>query len=394
MPSRRFRSVYGFLLLVIAGLLVVTPIAGQDSSTTHVVQRGETLYRIALRYGVGVDALAKANNITNPSHILAGQTLVIPTFDASQPTVENPTVAGTPTTHIVAPGETLASIAAAYGMTTDQLMQINDIANPNIIYRGQKLTVWSNAPADTTQLPAPDQPQIDITAPLTSITTPEPNAILPTPTIEPALVPTAVPTSQTYVVQRGDGLAKIARKFGIDWTAIAQANSISDPNQIYAGQTLVIPTSNTPSDLGISTNDTAIIGNGVDPNLPFPPTPTILVGKQVVVVLSQQRMYAFDNGNLVRELSVSTGLPGSPTVLGDYKVYQKLTAQRMVGPGYDLPGVPYVMYFYQGYALHGTYWHNNFGHPMSHGCVNMPTPEAEWFYNNFVEIGTPIHVQY
>jgi LysM repeat protein len=373
---------------------MVTPVAGQDSSTTHVVQRGETLYRIALRYGIGVDALAKANNIVNPSHILAGQTLIIPTFDASQPTVENPTVAGTPTTHIVAPGETLASIATAYGMTTAQLMQINDIANPNLIYRGQKLTVWSNTPTDTSQPPAPDQPQIDITAPLTAVTTPEPNAILPTPTLEPTLMPTAVPATQTYVVQSGDGLAKIARKFGIDWSVIAQANSISDPNQIYAGQTLIIPTSNKPSDLGISTNDTALAGNGVDPNLPFPPTPTILVGKQVVVVLSQQRMYAFDNGNLVRELKVSTGLPGSPTVLGDYKVYQKLTAQRMVGPGYDLPGVPYVMYFYQGYALHGAYWHNNFGHPMSHGCVNMPTSEAEWFYNNFVEIGTPVHVQY
>lgn len=47
----------------------------------------------------------------------------------------------------------------------------------------------------------------------------------------------------------------------------------------------------------------------------------------------------------------------------------------MTGPGYDLPNVPYTMYFYQGYGLHGTYWHNNFGTPMSHGCVNMPTPE-------------------
>jgi lipoprotein-anchoring transpeptidase ErfK/SrfK len=50
------------------------------------------------------------------------------------------------------------------------------------------------------------------------------------------------------------------------------------------------------------------------------------------------------------------------------------------------------MYFYQGYALHGTYWHNNFGTPMSHGCVNMPTPEAEWAFN-WASIGTPVIVQ-
>ena len=49
----------------------------------------------------------------------------------------------------------------------------------------------------------------------------------------------------------------------------------------------------------------------------------------------------------------------------------------MSGPGYNLPNVPWTMYFHGGYAIHGTYWHNNFGRPMSHGCVNMKTPEAK-----------------
>ena len=47
---------------------------------------------------------------------------------------------------------------------------------------------------------------------------------------------------------------------------------------------------------------------------------------------------------------------------------------------YDLPNVPYVMYFYRGYGLHGTYWHNNFGTPMSHGCVNLTLADAKWLY--------------
>jgi lipoprotein-anchoring transpeptidase ErfK/SrfK len=51
------------------------------------------------------------------------------------------------------------------------------------------------------------------------------------------------------------------------------------------------------------------------------------------------------------------------------------------------------MYFYQGYALHGTYWHSNFGQPMSHGCVNMRTPDAEWLYQ-FAPVGTAVRVQY
>jgi LysM repeat protein len=371
-------------MVLILLTLFTAPVFAQDDQI-HVVQRGETLFRIALRYGISTKALVQANNITNPSRILAGQRLIIPKFDPSPAVVENPLVAGTPTTHTVQPGETVASIAALYGMTPDQLVQINNLTNPNRILRGQQLTVWSTAPLDPNADPNA-VPQVNIAQPIqpeTTVVTPAPALALPT------AIPQAAPASQTYIVKPGEHLSQIAQRYGISWTVIAQANNIANPDQIYAGQTLIIPTGNKPS------NDysSAVQTNGYDPALPFPPQPTILVGKQIVVDLSEQRLYAFDNGNLVREVVVSTGLPGTPTVLGDYTVYVKYTAQTMSGPGYYLPGVPYVMYFYQGYSLHGTYWHNNFGHPMSHGCVNMPTPEAEWFYNNFVEVGTPIHVQ-
>jgi len=103
-------------------------------------------------------------------------------------------------------------------------------------------------------------------------------------------------------------------------------------------------------------------------------------------------LYAYEGDTLVRSTLISSGRWPTVTVTGTYYIYLKYTAQRMRGPGYDLPGVPYVMYFYQGYALHGTYWHNNFGTPMSHGCVNMPTAEAEWAFN-WASIGTPVTVQ-
>jgi len=64
-----------------------------------------------------------------------------------------------------------------------------------------------------------------------------------------------------------------------------------------------------------------------------------------------------------------------------------------LGVPWYLPDVPYVMYFYSGYGIHGTYWHDNFGVPMSHGCINLTIPDAEWLYN-FAEIGTPVQIHY
>jgi len=93
----------------------------------------------------------------------------------------------------------------------------------------------------------------------------------------------------------------------------------------------------------------------------------------------------------VRTHLVSTGTAETPTVLGDYRIYARLVADDMRGPDYFLPQVPYTMYFHQGYAIHGTYWHNSFGRPMSHGCVNLPVAEAEWFFN-FADRGTLVRV--
>ena len=80
------------------------------------------------------------------------------------------------------------------------------------------------------------------------------------------------------------------------------------------------------------------------------------------------------------QTAVSTGLPDTPTPAGVFAIYWKLVASDMVGPDYHLGGVPYVMYYHRGYALHGTYWHDNFGQPMSHGCINMRTDDARWLF--------------
>jgi lipoprotein-anchoring transpeptidase ErfK/SrfK len=109
--------------------------------------------------------------------------------------------------------------------------------------------------------------------------------------------------------------------------------------------------------------------------------------------LSRQRLTVYKGANIVDSFLVSTGLWGTPTVTGTFHIYAKLNSQTMSGPGYYLPDVPYVMYFYEDYSIHGTYWHNNFGTPMSHGCVNMRTSDAKWLYG-FAKIGTVVNIHY
>jgi lipoprotein-anchoring transpeptidase ErfK/SrfK len=129
-----------------------------------------------------------------------------------------------------------------------------------------------------------------------------------------------------------------------------------------------------------------------DPNLKNMPN----VGNNerwVDVDLTLQRAYAYEGKHLERKFIVSTGTWLHPTVTGQYNIYVKYVSAPMYGPDYYLPGVPYIMYFYKGYALHGTYWHNNFGTPMSHGCVNLTIEDAEWLFN-WTDIGTLVNIHY
>jgi lipoprotein-anchoring transpeptidase ErfK/SrfK len=111
-----------------------------------------------------------------------------------------------------------------------------------------------------------------------------------------------------------------------------------------------------------------------------PPSATLLGTKWIELDLSDQMLTAYEGQTPVFSALVSTGVPGLPTPQGEYTIYRKVRSQVMSGSGYYLPNVEYVSYFYKGYAIHGTYWHNNFGHPMSHGCVNMTNGDARWIY--------------
>jgi len=117
------------------------------------------------------------------------------------------------------------------------------------------------------------------------------------------------------------------------------------------------------------------------------PAPLVSSGKWIDVNLSRQRITAYIGSRVIRSVLVSTGTWQHPTVTGSFRVYAKVHSQAMSGGSrargdyYYLPNVPHVMYFYSGYAIHGTYWHHNFGHRMSHGCVNLTLGDASWFYD-------------
>ena len=118
--------------------------------------------------------------------------------------------------------------------------------------------------------------------------------------------------------------------------------------------------------------------------------------KRVEVDLSEQRLYMKEGARTVGSFLVSTG-KWAPTPTGEWRIWTKLRYTRMTGGSkalgtyYNLPNVPYTMYYYQGYGIHGAYWHNNFGQPMSHGCVNMKPEEAGIVFN-WASVGTRVQV--
>jgi lipoprotein-anchoring transpeptidase ErfK/SrfK len=156
-----------------------------------------------------------------------------------------------------------------------------------------------------------------------------------------------------------------------------------------------VPTE-TPSPLP---TDTPIPPPTATPYVPPPPTTGLPPAggdpssRWIDVNLTTQTVTAYEGDAPVRHFIVSTGLWNTPTVTGQFRVYLRYDSQTMSGPGYYLPNVKWVQYFYQGYALHGTYWHNNFGQPMSHGCVNFTEVEAEWLYQ-WADYGTLVNVHY
>ena len=116
-------------------------------------------------------------------------------------------------------------------------------------------------------------------------------------------------------------------------------------------------------------------------------------GRWIDINLTTQTLYAYEGQTVVNSFLVSTGLPGTPTIPGKFQIYVKYETTVMTGPGYYLPDVPYTQYYDGSFGIHSATWHNNFGTPMSHGCINMRLEDAKWLYY-WTKIGTLVNIHY
>ncbi len=194
------------------------------------------------------------------------------------------------------------------------------------------------------------------------------------------------PGNLTALAQDRQSAPALANLFKPTYTPTPTATFTPTPTFTPSPSPTVTP-SPTPTDTPTVT-PTATLASGAS-------LPAEVSGNErwIEVDLTNQRVYAYEGTTLQRAFTVSTGTHRTPTVLGSYRVYVKYRFADMAGPGYYLADVPYVMYFYRGYGLHGTYWHNNFGTPMSHGCVNLTIDDAGWLFD-FASVGTLVHVHY
>jgi LysM repeat protein len=181
-----------------AGELVPTPEQPTPDTSggafTYVVRSGETLFSIAQRFDSSVAELVRLNDLASGDDIMAGQKLLIP---GTEPAAIRP-AEPEPLLHVVQAGETLRMIADRYDVTVEAIMLANNVTNANRIYVGQRLSI--------------------------------PGAAAP-----------AEPETRTHVVQAGETLSQIARRYGVTMAALQTANAISDPDSIYVGQQLTIP---------------------------------------------------------------------------------------------------------------------------------------------------------
>jgi LysM repeat protein len=205
------------VLLTLAVALLFASAGPVYADTIYIVQRGDTLFLISVRFNVSVQAIMSANGLTNPNLIFAGQRLVIPGPGGS---TSGPGPGTTTGTYIVQRGDTLGLIAARFGTTVAALMAANGITNPNRILVGQRLVV----PGASGTVPTP-----------------------PPATPPPATPPPTTGGQTTYIVQRGDTLGIIATRFRTTVAAIAAANGITNVNRIFVGQRLIIPGAGSPT---------------------------------------------------------------------------------------------------------------------------------------------------
>ena len=416
--------VRGTLAFLLAGIFVITSIQSAAADEVHVVKPGETLSQIASRYGTSVASLRRLNNLPNANFVWYGQRLLISSSSAVTTATRN---VGTFGSYRVRSGDSLTAVARRHGLSATQLAQMNGISPWRWLYNGQVLRVpLSTATVQAAPATAPvsqagggngivEGVQRYAVRPGDSITrlaknhgisvarllsmngltsarwlyvdqvlllpgapAPAPQPAPPVPALQPVPPATALQPGRTgaasHTVQAGETFSNIAQQYGVSSPAIIRLNGLTNRSVLEVGQTLSIPSENA---LELIEN----LQNRLDP-AQYPTSSE----RWVEVNLSEQLAVAYEGTNPVKAFVISSGVGNTPTVTGTFRIWAKIAKQdmsggsRAAGDYYHLKDVPDVQFFHRGYGFHGTFWHNNFGTPMSRGCVNMTKEDAKWLF--------------
>ena len=221
------------------------PVAELGDGATYVIQKGDSLSKIAARFGVKSRELAELNGISNPNKIRIGQKLLLPAYAQSVPgatvgTVSQPTsrrVMDSGSTYVIQRGDNLTKIAKLHGVSLKELRAVNNLKSDKILV-GQKLTIPGAVPVEEA---APVMKPVPI-----SIVKPKPVVVerVVAPVPEPVAISAPVAATDNdfkYTVSEGDTLESIARDFVVLKEDLMRANRITSGGSVRTGQTLVIP---------------------------------------------------------------------------------------------------------------------------------------------------------
>jgi len=301
-----------------------------QEQTVHIVQAGESLLALALRYGTTVEAIVRANGLTNPDSIQLGQSLVIPENGAASAAVGPAMTAGG--TYVVQQGDTLSGIAFRYGIKLWALLHANGLQSSHLIYLGQTVVI--------------------------------PGAGGMIPEIDPD-------TSRIYIVRQGDTLPEIADLFRSTAFEFAQANGIGDPTQIRPGLVLRLPASYTgPRRIDID-----------------------LSAQHLNAYEGDELVFSFASSSgrapyytRVGEFQVQSKIPNAYGSLWDIWMPHWLGIYWAGGTENGIHALPIMS---NGQTL----WAGYLGTPVSYGCIVLGTYEANLLYE-WAEIGTPVSIHY
>lgn len=346
-------------ILSTIALLVLLLLGTKDIVFAHdgphmTVQPGDTLSEIAKQNNTDVATLRRLNNMSNIDVIHVGGQLALPNTEPAEISLptdlstvqdsgnDNSSTGSDEQRYIVQSGDTLSEIAQRHRLTLALLVEVNQISPAQRLYAGQEL-----------QIPNESQ-RIRQTLPV------------------------------EHIVQYGENLGMIAGRYDVPITELLQINGLTDSNLLIPGQRLQLNPQ--ASSANSSVNQVSNLQSPADLSVELheaPPT----TEKWIDVDLSAQTVTAYEGAVPVNRFIISSGLPGTPTVTGEFRIWAKTSIQDMYGGNrasgdyYFLDDVQWVQYFFEDYAFHAAYWHDNFGQPMSRGCINMRTDDAKWLFD-------------